>query len=247
MPPSKRRFMAERVVRVDLGRRDFEEALTIQRELVIARRAERVGDVLLFVEHPPTYTVGSGAGWDHLLSDRATLERLGARLIETDRGGDITFHGPGQLVGYPIIDLRRWKKDVHEYLRALEQTLIEALRSFGVETAREEGLTGVWHPQGKLAAIGVRVTQWVTSHGFALNVATDLDYFEHIVPCGIVGRAASSMEQVLRAPVSRQRAMDAVAGAFGRVFEREVIEAREADLEIQPQMECRREAGVMPS
>ena len=220
--------------RVDLGRRDYQEALALQRRLVVARQEGRVPDVLLFVEHPPTYTLGRSARAEHLLFDAATTDKLelGASVIETDRGGDVTFHGPGQLVGYPIIDLKSWKPDVHEYLRALEALLIDAVREFGIQATREEGLTGVWHPRGKLAAIGVRVSRWVTSHGFALNVATDLEYFKHIVPCGIFGRTVSSMENVLEAPVARGPVKDAVSRAFARIFDRDVREAHEADLEV---------------
>lgn len=220
--------------RVDLGRRGYEEALALQRRLVVARQEGCVPDVLVFVEHPPTYTLGRSARREHLLVDAASSDklRLEASVIETDRGGDVTFHGPGQLVGYPIIDLKSWKPDVHEYLRALEALLIDAVREFGIQATREEGLTGVWHPRGKLAAIGVRVSRWVTSHGFALNVATDLEYFKHIVPCGIFGRTVSSMENVLEAPVALEPVKDAVSRAFARIFDRDVHEAREADLEV---------------
>lgn len=223
--------MSELCWQVDLGRRGYEEALALQRRLVARRQAGRVPDVLVFVEHPPTYTLGRTQR-EHLLVDAATVHELGASVIEADRGGDITFHGPGQLVGYPIIDLKSWKPDVHEYLRALEALLIDAVREFGIRATREEGLTGVWHPRGKLAAIGVRVSRWVTSHGFALNVSTDLEYFKHIVPCGIFGRAVSSMENILEAPVARGPVKDAVSRAFARVFDRDVRETREADLEV---------------
>jgi lipoate-protein ligase B len=224
--------MSETCWKVDLGRRDYEEVLALQRSLVAARQAKRIPDVLVLVEHPPTYTLGRGARAAHLLADRATLETLGALVIETDRGGDITFHGPGQLVGYPIIDLTSWRRDVHEYLRALEALLIEAVRDFGIDAHREKGLTGVWHASGKLAAIGVRVSRWVTSHGFALNVSTDLEYFKHIVACGIVGRQVSSMENVLEAPVARGPVRDAVSRAFARRFDRRLHEIDEAELEV---------------
>jgi len=160
------------------------------------------------------------------------LKRIGAVAIETDRGGDITFHGPGQLVGYPILDLKSWRRDVHAYLRAIEQVLIDALGELGICSHHEPGLTGVWHSSGKLAAIGVRVSRWVTSHGFALNVATDLDYYQHIVPCGIFGRAVSSMENVLKTPVALDPVKGAVARSFARVFERDLHEARESDFEV---------------
>lgn len=217
---------------IDLGQRDFDEALALQRRLVVARQEGRVPDVLLFVEHPPTYTYGRSSRPEHLLADPETLERLGARVIETDRGGDITFHGPGQIVGYPILDLKFWRRDVHEYLRAVEALLIAAVAELGIQAYREEGLTGVWHESGKLAAIGVRVSRWVTSHGFALNVATDLEYYQHIVPCGIFGRAVSSMENVLKAPVALDPVKDVVSRSFARVFDRDVRKAREADLEV---------------
>lgn len=224
--------MSELCWRVDLGRRGFDEVLALQRCLVAARQQERVPDVLLFVEHPPTYTLGRSSRPEHLLTDVSTLERLGAAVIETDRGGGITFHGPGQLVGYPILDLSSWKRDVHEYLRTIEALLIDAVGELGIQAHREEGLTGVWHPSGKLAAIGVRVSRWVTSHGFALNVATDLEYYKHIVPCGIFGRAASSMENVLKTPVALGPVTDCVSRSFARAFDRDVQEAREADLGV---------------
>ena len=223
--------MPEQFLCVDLGQRSFDEVLSIQRRVVASRQAGNLPDVLLFVEHPPTYTLGRGGCRDHLLVDEAELERLGACWVETDRGGDITFHGPGQLVGYPVVDLRLWKRDVHAYLRALEQVLIESLEQFEIKAVRDPGLTGVWHSKGKLAAIGVRVARWVTSHGFALNIHTDLRYFTHIVPCGIFGRKVSSMEDVLRQSVAVNLVKDSVSLAFSRVFERDVVMARQADFE----------------
>ncbi|HEY7817581.1 MAG TPA: lipoyl(octanoyl) transferase LipB, partial [Vicinamibacteria bacterium] len=187
-------------------------------------------DVLLFVEHPPTYTLGRSGTKDHLLVGEEGLSSLGVEFFETDRGGDITFHGPGQVVGYPIVDLRRWATDVHAYLRALEEVLILALGTFGIEAGREAGYTGVWHSRGKLAAIGVRVSRWVTSHGFALNVSTDLDYFRRIVPCGIVGRSVSSMAGVLDLPISRDPVRDELAARFGSVFHRAMTRVAETDL-----------------
>lgn len=224
--------MSETCWRVDLGRRDFLETWDLQRRLVEMRQNDVVPDVLLFVEHPPTYTLGRSGKREHLLVDPERLAALEADFVETDRGGDITFHGPGQVVGYPILDLRRWSADVHAYLRALEDVLILALGRFGIEAGRERGYTGVWHPGGKLAAIGVRVSRWVTSHGFALNVNPDLDYFSRIVPCGIVGRAVSSMESVLESPISPESVRDEISLAFGSVFARTMRTVAEADLEV---------------
>ena len=153
-------------------------------------------------------------------------------VVDAERGGDVTYHGPGQIVFYPIIDLKQWKRDVHAYLRALEDVVIGAIAEFGIDGAREAGLTGVWHPRGKLAAVGVRVSRWVTSHGVALNVSTELDYFKHIVPCGIVGRSVSSMEDVLQAPVALGPVKDALARSFARVFTRDVTHEPIEKLEV---------------
>jgi lipoate-protein ligase B len=215
---------------VDLERRAYLDTWELQRRLVERRQRNEIPDVLLFVEHPPTYTLGRSGTKDHLLVGEEGLSSLGVEFFETDRGGDITFHGPGQVVGYPIVDLRRWATDVHAYLRALEEVLILALGTFGIEAGREAGYTGVWHSRGKLAAIGVRVSRWVTSHGFALNVSTDLDYFRRIVPCGIVGRSVSSMAGVLDLPISRDPVRDELAARFGSVFHRAMTRVAETDL-----------------
>jgi lipoyl(octanoyl) transferase len=155
---------------------------------------------------------------------------LDAVFIETDRGGDITFHGPGQVVGYPILDLKRWATDVHAYVRALEEVIIRSLRPFGIAAMREPGLTGVWHSAGKIAAIGVRISRWVTSHGFALNVSTDLEYFRRIVPCGIAGREVSSISSILDECVSASRVREELASSFGSVFGRTMTSVGETEL-----------------
>jgi lipoyl(octanoyl) transferase len=224
--------MSDSCWRVDLGRRDYRGAWELQRRLVEMRQRDDIPDVLLFVEHPPTYTLGRSGKRDHLLIGDEALTALDADFIETDRGGDITFHGPGQIVGYPILDLRRWVADVHAYLRALEEVVIVALRQFGIESGREPGLTGVWHPEGKIAAIGVRVSRWVTSHGFALNVTTDLEYFRRIVPCGIVGRGVSSMASILEAPISPDGVREELSISFGSVFARTMKPVAEAALSL---------------
>ena len=165
----------------------YADALALQRTLVADRQAGRVDDVLLFVEHPPVLTLGvrGDGGRGHILASDADLAARGIEVFETGRGGDITYHGPGQLVGYPIIDLKPDRQDVHRYVRDLEEVLIRTAAGFGIEAGRIKGLTGVWVGGEKLAAIGVRIGRWVTSHGFALNVSTALDEFSLIVPCGI--------------------------------------------------------------
>jgi len=219
-------------MRVDLGRKGYQEVWDLQRQLVKLRQAGTIPDVLLFVEHPPTYTLGRAGKREHLLVGEEEIDRIGASLVLSDRGGDVTFHGDGQLVGYPIVNLAEMQPDVHVYLRRLEEVLIHTLAGFGVEAGRQPGLTGVWHREGKLAAIGVRVARWVTSHGFALNVSTDLDYFKRIVPCGIVGRDVASMESVLgkQTPLPDvpdvpdvADVADALTREFGRVFERVML------------------------
>ena len=207
--------------RIDLGRRSYHEAWELQRQLVRRRQSGDIPDVLLLVEHPPTYTLGRCGKREHLLADERELERLGATFVLTDRGGDITFHGHGQLVGYPIMDLKESQPDVHVYLRRLEDVLIRTVARFGIEGRRLEGLTGVWHQQGKLAAIGVRVSRWVTSHGFALNVTTDLSYFSHIVPCGMPTVTMTSVAQeadTVNMAWLRERVAHHLAQVFARRY-----------------------------
>jgi lipoyl(octanoyl) transferase len=170
----------------DLGRRPYAEVLELQRDLRRRRiEGELDEDVLLLVEHPPVITLGRGTRASSLPIAPAELERRGVEVFEVERGGDVTFHGPGQLVGYPIVDLRGHRQDLHWYLRSLEDVLIQALGGLDIEAGRNPGLTGVWTAGRKIASIGIHVKQWVTLHGFALNVTTDLDPFDLIVPCGI--------------------------------------------------------------
>ncbi len=215
---------------VDLGCRDYLDIWELQKRLVASRQKGAIPDVLLFAEHPPTYTIGRGGNIEHLLVGKKELEKIGATLVETDRGGDITFHGPGQIVGYPILDLDPIEPDVHHYLRRLEDVLIRALARFDIKGRPVDGLTGVWHSQGKVAAIGVRVSRWVTSHGFALNVSTDLSYFNRIVPCGIFGKAVTSMENILGDTVPLVSVRAAVSAEFAKVFDRRVMSVSEETL-----------------
>ena len=181
-----------------LGTLPYQEGLTLQEELVRRRRNVEIPDQLLVLEHPHVITFGSSSEKDHLLLSPTEREEMGIELFQVGRGGDVTYHGPGQVVGYPILDLKPDRKDLHRYLRDLEEVLILTLQDFGISAGREEGLTGVWVPEGKLAAIGVRVSSgWITSHGFALNVNPDLSYFSSIVPCGISHRPVTSMATLL--------------------------------------------------
>jgi lipoyl(octanoyl) transferase len=207
-----------------LGLVGYAEALEIQRDLVEQRRAGRIGDTLLLLEHPPVITLGvkTRGKPTHIVASAAELASAGVAVHETGRGGDVTYHGPGQLVGYPIFDLTPDRRDVHRYVRDLEEVLIRAVARFGITAGRVPGLTGVWvgEPgrEEKLAAIGVRISRWITSHGFALNVATDLEHFRLIVPCGIADRGVTSMARLLGRPVAMADVQAAVAGAIAGVF-----------------------------
>jgi lipoyl(octanoyl) transferase len=201
-----------------LGHLGYAAAWELQRELVAARQAGATPDTLLLLEHPPVITLGRSGASEHLLGSDAELERRGVAFVETDRGGDITFHGPGQIVGYAIVDLAARGRDLHRYLRDLEAVLILALAEFGIRGGRIDGLTGVWVGDAKVAAIGIRVSRWVTHHGFALNVDTDLSYFDLIVPCGIADRRVTSMGALLGRTVDRDGVEEALGRAFRSVF-----------------------------
>jgi len=209
-----------------LGRIEYDAALALQQELVEDRRAGRIGDTLLLLEHPPVITLGvrTRGRPSNVLASPDDLLAAGVRVVETGRGGDVTYHGPGQLVGYPIFDLRPDRCDVHQYVRDLEEALILAVRRFGVSAGRVTGLTGVWvGPAGredKLAAIGVRISRWITSHGFALNVTTDLNNFGLIVPCGITDHGVTSLEHLVGHEVSMIEVEDAVVEGVRSVFHR---------------------------
>jgi lipoyl(octanoyl) transferase len=205
----------------DLGRLGYAAAFALQQDFVEKRKRGEIPDQLLIVEHPHVVTMGRNGRDENLLAAPEVLARSGIDFHRTDRGGDVTYHGPGQIVGYPIVDLREWKRDVVAYVRALEQVLIDSLREFGIEAWREAGATGVWTAQGKIAAIGVHISRWVTSHGFALNVDTDLDFFRYIVPCGLTKPVTSMRALGCQAP--RDQVVAALARGFARVFDRETI------------------------
>ncbi len=218
--------MSSRLVVQDLGRRAYAEVLELQRNLCRQRIAgELPDDILLLVEHDPVITLGRGTRAESLPLPPAELERRGVRVFEVERGGDVTFHGPGQLVGYPIIDLRRHREDLHWYLRRLEAGLIAGLGMLGIEAGPNPGLTGVWTRGRKIASIGIHVKQWVTFHGFALNVNTNLSYFDLIVPCGIPG--------VVMTSVSRELCRDDSAALWEQTRHAVITGVAEA-LQLQP-------------
>ena len=203
-----------------LGLVPYADGLALQKQLVERRKAGDIPDQLLLLEHPPVITLGVKARDDrsHILATPDALERAGVELFETGRGGDVTYHGPGQLVGYPIIDLRPDRCDVHRYVRDLEDVLIRTAARFGVTAGRSTGQTGAWVGSEKLAAIGVRIARWVTSHGFAFNVTTDLSHFRWIVPCGIADKGVTSLEKLLDHPISMPDVESAAVEAFASVF-----------------------------
>lgn len=215
--------MSELLV-LDLGLRDYAEALSFQRDLAAARLAGRIAqDVLVLVEHPPVITLGRSSKAAHLLASPEALAARGVALHEVERGGDVTFHGPGQLVGYPIVDLTGHKQDLHWYLRQVEEVLIQAVGTLGLHADRNPGKTGVWTGGRKLASIGVHARQWVTWHGFALNVTTDLRYFDLMVPCGIADVTMTSVAAELAsadpdalAASTRSAVIDAFSTQFSR-------------------------------
>jgi lipoyl(octanoyl) transferase len=225
---------------ISLGRISYSEGLAVQQRVVAARKAGAVGDVLLLMEHPPVLTLGRNSSLSNVLASDEELARRGVELHETNRGGDVTYHGPGQLVGYPIVDLRGdlpGKKGPHlgpvDFVRLLEEVLIRSCGEFGVQAQRIGKRTGVWtvvHPDAggsiqekKIAAIGVHVSQGVTSHGFALNVTTDLRDFQWIVPCGIADREVTSLEMEAERMPTMEEAINATAKSFGRVFGRQML------------------------
>jgi len=210
-----------------LGVIGYEEGLALQRQLVEDRKAGRIGDQLLLLEHPPVITLGVKTRNDrsHVLESPEGLASLGVGLFEAGRGGDVTYHGPGQLVGYPIIDLKPDRCDVHRYVRDLEEVLIRSVARFGIQAGRVTGLTGIWVGDEKLAAIGVRISRWITSHGFALNVNTNLEHFRLIVPCGIPDKGVTSMQRLLGREVPMAEVEAAIGDEFRARFDRTTLSA----------------------
>ena len=218
---------------VRLGRMGYEEALEYQRDVARQRITGAIPhDVLLLVEHPPVVTLGRSSKQKNLVSSPEFLASRGVELFEVERGGDVTFHGPGQLVGYPIFDLKRHKQDLHWYLRSVEEALIRTLGEYGIPGERSTGYTGVWTQGRKIASIGVHAREWVTWHGFALNVTTDLSYFDLIVPCGIVGVEMTSIEKETGSSQELETVSDVAASKFADVFDLAPVEVSRTSLII---------------
>jgi lipoyl(octanoyl) transferase len=235
---------------IQLGTVDYATGLRLQSELIVARKQNRIPDTLLLLEHPPVITLGRNAKAQNVLLSRELLESKGVELFETDRGGDVTFHGPGQLVGYPIFDLHGFPTSggttlkylgAVDYVRKIEEVLIRTCLEYTVPAKRIKGLTGVWTEgdgnggrsastgESKIAAIGVHISRSVTSHGFALNVNTNLDYFKLIVPCGIADKTVTSLHQELDRPLDLDEVAQCVSRTFGRVFERQMLAVNTVD------------------
>ena len=218
LPPagtSARRLEVRRLGRVPYG-----QGLDLQARLVADRQAGRIPDTLLLLEHDPVFTLGRNARAEHVLFPESELRARGFEVFETGRGGDVTFHGPGQVVGYPILDLSPDRCDVHRYVRDLEEVMIRTCADYGVTAGRVPGMTGTWVGDAKVGAIGVRIARWVTSHGFAFNVSADLAPFGLIVPCGLRGRGVTSLERVLGRAVGQDGVVDRLAAHVAAVFER---------------------------
>lgn len=226
---------------VDLGRIGYGDASALQQQMVTARKSGNTPDVLLLCEHPHVVTIGRNGKHEHLLASDAMLRSMGVEFQPTNRGGDVTYHGPGQVVGYPILNLADIRRDVVWYVRQLEEAMIRATSAFGIDAFRVAGRTGVWvhaapgsaesRIEEKLGAIGVHISRWVTSHGFAYNVATDLRYFDLIVPCGIADCRATSLEKILQRPVAAAEFARPLVTAFGEAFGLEMIRASRGELD----------------
>jgi lipoic acid synthetase len=213
---------------LNLGLEPYNQALDLQHRLVAARREGRIEDVLILLEHPPVITLGRRGDESNIVASRELLARLGIEVHRVERGGDVTYHGPGQLLGYPILDLRGYRQDVGWYMHSLEEVLIRALADFGIEAGRLEGRIGVWVGDKNIAALGARIEEWITYHGFALNVSPDLSHFDLIIPCGYRGIGVTSMEEVLGEAPEMREVRKSVAQRFSEVFG---VEVRQAALE----------------
>jgi len=220
----EKQFISKTLAYSDLGLIDYQKAWDLQHTLFEKRRADEIEDTLLLLEHPHTYTFGKSSDKANLLFDDAELEKRNISLYDIDRGGDITYHGPGQIVGYAIIDLKNWEQDTHKYLRALEEVIILTLAEFGIKSKRNENHTGVWVNDKKICAIGIKVSRWISMHGFALNINTDMDLFNGIVPCGIEDKGVTSLKEELNKNINIEMIKRSLVEMFGKVFKYDKVE-----------------------
>ncbi|MBK6915749.1 MAG: lipoyl(octanoyl) transferase LipB [Ignavibacteriales bacterium] len=207
------------ILYIDAGIIDYQEAWELQKKILELRYQNKIPDVLLLLEHPNTYTLGKVADKKNLLSDPDFLKENNISVYEIDRGGDITFHGPGQIVGYPIINLVNWKRDAHEYLRGIEEVIIRTCDEFGLKSKRNPKYTGVWIDDRKIAAIGIKISRWITMHGFAFNINTDLSLFNGIIPCGIKEKSVTSLSKELNVEVEIKIVKEKLLNNFKQFFE----------------------------
>ena len=221
--------MSKKLIYCDLGTLQYKESWDLQKSLLDLRYRKRIDDVLLLVEHPHTYTLGKTANHENLVGNSEYLEKNRISVFDIDRGGDITYHGPGQIVGYPIFNLINWKKDTHKYLRALEELLIRTCRDYGVDANRNSALTGVWIDERKIAAIGIKVSRWITMHGFAFNVNTDLNLFDGIIPCGLNSKEVTSLSKEINRVVELESVKSTILKYVVEIFEYDEVEKWDAE------------------
>ncbi len=222
----EKQFTSKKLIYSDLGLVDYQKAWDLQHTLFEKRLTDKIDDTLLLLEHPHTYTFGKSSDKSNLLFDDAELERRNISLFDIDRGGDITYHGPGQIVGYAILDLNRWEKDTHKYLRTLEEVIIQTLSGFGVTAKRDENHTGVWVNDKKICAIGIKVSRWISMHGFALNINTEMDYFNGIIPCGIEGKGVTSLKEELNMNINIEELKNILVKIFSKIFKYDKMEIK---------------------
>jgi lipoyl(octanoyl) transferase len=228
----EKQFISKVLDYYDLGVVPYGEAWDFQRHIFSGRKEANIPDTLIMLEHPHTYTLGKVAKREHLLLTDKELADRQISVYDIDRGGDITYHGPGQIVGYPIINLADWQKDSHKYLRTLEEVIISVMQTYGIGCGRKEGLTGVWIENRKIAAIGIKISSWITMHGFALNVNTELDLFTGIIPCGITDKEVTSMQKELGHPVPLDEVKEKLLEHFMTHFEYSECERKRPEAEL---------------
>lgn len=225
--------MSRKFTYFDLGTIDYKAAWDLQKDIFEKRYQKEIEDVLLLLEHPHTYTLGKTAHRENLICNEEYLENNHISVYDIDRGGDITYHGTGQIVGYPIFDLNNWAKDTHKYLRALEEVLIKTCEDYGIQVGRIAGLTGVWIENRKIAAIGIKVSRWITMHGFAFNINTDLDLYKGIIPCGITDKEVTSLQKELGREISLDEVKQKILKNVKEVFAYDEYELKDAGVLLE--------------